>query len=232
MLAELERVKGPLDAACQAALGGPIRFHLDAQKGARILLPYLSGLRALIQAIGRNAVLALHNGHNNEAWTNILATTQLVTAWQPEPVDASRLVWYTLTAFAFNSLWQALQAPVWNDEQLGRLQQEWEKVDFFSHAPEVPAFARDCMSGFCQRARLEPIQSGIAAKEAIRAPRAVLNDLGDYWTRLKFREHGSYEDEKAVLLYYRDRELELKRAVQCKTWLDMRQCPGVIMAEF
>ena len=64
--------------------------------------------------------------------------------------------------------------------------------------------------------------------------RGGLQYLAAFWAELKargnqadYRSHGSYEDEKALLLFYRDRELELGNAVKCPTWSAMRQIPGV-----
>ena len=64
-------------------------------------------------------------------------------------------------------------------------------------------------------------------QEVIRHPRDAWTALASYWSQSRYRHQGSYEDEKALLLHYRDRELELRRAVQARTWAEMRQLPGV-----
>jgi hypothetical protein len=224
---ELEGVRIPLDAASAAALAGPIRFHLDAAKGNGMLLPHLAGLKQLSQRFGKYCLLELHNGHPKEAWTNLFASIRLVTAWKPEPTEVSNLVWFMLMKLAFDNVWQALQAPVWTGQQLERFQQEFEKVRFFADLSEIPAFTRACMAASYQQERQQPIQSGISAQQAIRDPKGTWNQAGDYLSRLKYRDHGSLEDEEAALLHYRNRELEYKRAVQCTNWLEMRRLPGV-----
>jgi hypothetical protein len=122
-------IKAPLNAASAAALGGPIRFHLDAGKGIGMLLPHLAALKHLSQRLGKYSLLELHNGHPLEAWTNMFASVRLVTAWQPEPVEVSNSVWFTLMRLAFENVWQA---SFWTGQQLASLQQELDKVRFLS----------------------------------------------------------------------------------------------------
>jgi hypothetical protein len=57
-----------------------------------------------------------------------------------------------------------------------------------------------------------------------------LAELKSSWSRARYRSYGSYEDEKALLLFYRDREVELRNAVQAATWSTMRALPGVTNA--
>ena len=72
----LKEKQAVLDAACAAALAGPIRFHLDARHGADMLLPHLMRLRNLIQELGTRTVLELHDGNRDAAWTNVLASAR------------------------------------------------------------------------------------------------------------------------------------------------------------
>jgi hypothetical protein len=146
-----------------------------------------------------------------------------------------------------------LQAEGWPDEQLARLQTEWESVDFFKNLPETAAFKRASTTAECQwermeqselkkqwdrkegrtgqRERREPSMPGIPFteffREALRSPLFIWIELNERWNRANYRKHGSYEDEKALLLFYRDRELELRNTVQATTWSQMRQLPGV-----
>jgi hypothetical protein len=87
-----------LDAACEAALSGPIRFDLDASRGTAMLLPHLARVKSLAQILGTRAILDLHDGNKDAAWTNLLASTRLVTGWDPEPTEVSQMVRYALAA--------------------------------------------------------------------------------------------------------------------------------------
>jgi len=198
-----------LDAACTAALSGPLRFDLNVNDGRAMLLRHLGSLRSVTRTLGLRAVFDLHNANKDAAWTNLLALTRLVTAWSPESVDVSHLVRFDCSTIAYDATWQVLQAEGWIDDGLAELQREWENVEFFKGLPDTAAFARASVVATCQLERQEPLRDGATTIE------------------LRYRSEGTYEDEKAVLLHYRDRELELQRAVQCTTWSEMRQLPGV-----
>jgi len=216
-----------LDSACEAALSGPIRFNLAASHGSSMLLPHLAALKSLAQVLGSRAVLELHDGNRDAAWTNLLASTRLVTAWDPEPAEISHLVRYACAAISYNATWQVLQASPWDDNRLAKLQHEWESVDLFKGLPETEAFARACHVALCQLERQQGLGSmGITVNHVFQSPRGAWYGLNAYWRRMRYLHHGSYEDEKALLLYHRDRERELRRAVQASNWLEMRQLPG------
>ena len=223
--------RSPVDAACTAVLAGPIRFNLDASKGDAMLLPYLALMKNLALTLGSRTVLELHDGNQAAAWTNLLAETRLVTAWEVEPVDITHLVRMACEGIAYNATWQALQSGGWTDEQLAQLQGEWEKVDFFKGLPETVAFKRACAVAMCQQERARtPVQDYTfreLIRETIRYPMSILSEFNQYWRQSGYRQHGSYVDEKDLLLFYYDREVELRTAVQAPTWAQMRGLPGV-----
>src|SRR5882724_4915798 len=81
----MEENRFALDTACEAALSGPIRFNLESQGGLGMKLAHLATMKNLAQSFSSRAILELHDGNQNAAWTNLLAGTRLVTAWEPEP---------------------------------------------------------------------------------------------------------------------------------------------------
>lgn len=188
-----------IDAACGAILAGPIEFDLIASNGNHMLLPHLALLKNLTEMLNERAMLALHDGDRQAAWTNLMAATRLVTAWNPEPVEISHRLRFDDCKLVFKATWQALQANSWPDEELARLQHEWETAEFLSHLPEIQAFRRAC--------DLQALDSDAAASET--------------------PETDVYEDEERLLLFYRDREIEYRNAVQAATWMQMCQMPGV-----
>ena len=220
-----------MDAACAAILSGPIGFNLDAKGGNAIRLPHLAMMKNLTQTFGSRAVLALHDGNQERAWTNLLAATRLVTAWKTEPLEVSQLVRFGNTALAFNVTWQALQTNGWVDERLARLQREWESVDFFTNLPETAAFKRASMAAACQQDRqgLRDPRPTFAEffNIGLHSPPYLWSELNYRWNQASYHKHGSYEDEKALLLFYHDRELELRKAIQAPTWSAMHLLPGV-----
>jgi hypothetical protein len=216
-----------LDAACEAAQSGPIRFNLVASNGTAMLLPHLAALRNLTQILGTHAVLELRDGNKDAAWTNLLASTRLVTAWDPEPCEVSHSVRFGCASLAYEATWQVLQTNGWADDRLALLQHEWESADFFRGLPETAAFSRAGTTALCQRERQGPLDPGYIFKEVLRSPRNAWYGFIELWRRIRYRHQGSYEDENALLLYYRDRELQLRRVVQSPTWSEMRSLPGV-----
>ncbi|MGA9779268.1 MAG: HEAT repeat domain-containing protein [Verrucomicrobiia bacterium] len=193
-----------LDAACTAILSGPIQFDLDASGGNYMLLPHLALLKGLTQTLTDPALLSLHDGNRGAAWTNLMAATRLVTAWNPEPVEISHVVRFDNAKLVFNATWQVLQTNGWTDDQLARLQHEWESADFLTSLPEIQAFKR--------ASDIKQIEQDVLASPKPDA--------------------GMYEDERQVLLFYRDRESEFRNAVQAATWMQMRQMPGVANETF
>ena len=222
----LNEDRAGLDRACEAALSGPIRFELAASRGTAMSLPHLAALRHLAQLLGTRATLELHDGNQDAAWTNLLACTRLITAWDPEPCEISHLVQFVCTIFVYNATWQALQADGWADDRLALLQREWESVDFFHGLPETEAFARACAADSCQSDRREPLGPSFILQELFRSPLNAWHGFTQHWSQIWYRHHGSYEDERALLLYYRDRELQVRRALRCATWSEMRPLPG------
>ena len=223
----LEENRAKLDAACAAALAGAVRFDLEARHDGIMMLRYDEVLLGVGRLLGTRAVLNLHDGNGGAGWSNVLASARLVTAWHVEAAEVSHMVRFGFTGLAYDTTWQALQAPGWTDEQLGKLQHEWESVGFFKDVPETVAFTRASMAALCQRERREPLPSIISSSRMRYSLREIWDVLGNRRRQIRYRHRGSYEDERALLLYYRDRELEVRRAAQCKTWVEMRQLPGV-----
>ena len=219
--------RSQMDAACAAILSGPIGFNLDASQGGAMLLPHLAMLKTLLQALGDRLMLDLHDGDPDGAWTNLLAATRLVTAWQTEPAEVSQLVRFGNTTLAYAATWQALQTNGWPDDRLARLQREWETVDFFKELPETAAFQRASAVAMVGQERHESFAAGMTLDDLLQHPQYALAGFLSHLRRSSYRHRGTYEQEKALLLFYRDRELELRRAVQATTWSAMRQLPGV-----
>jgi len=219
-----------LDAACVAALNGPIRFELTARQGFAMLLPHLAMLKMLDQALGARAFLELREENQDAAWTNLIASTQLAAAYAPEPSEISYLVRCACVEVSYNIAWQALQYRGWNDHQLAELQSKWNSLEVFKGLAETAAFSRASAADLCQREREQPARTGLSPNVVVRSPRTALPALMEFWREIRYRHHGTYEDEKALLEHYRDREVQLQRAVRASTWSEMQQLPGVTNA--
>jgi hypothetical protein len=227
----LSEENADLDAACAAALSGPIRFDLVASRRSAMLLPHLAAVKSLAQLLGTRTVFDLHNNDRDAAWTNLMASTHLITAWEPEPAEVSQMVRFGCATIVYGMTWQVLQAGGWSDDRLASLQREWESLELFKGLPEAAAFTRASSVATCQLERQQPMaSSSLIVNQAFRSSRRGWYLVTDYWRQLRYRHHGTYEDEKGLLLFYRDREVELRRVVQAPSWLEMRALPGVTNA--
>ncbi|HVU09543.1 MAG TPA: hypothetical protein VHG89_13500 [Verrucomicrobiae bacterium] len=219
-----------MDAACAAILSGPIAFNLKAKAGNAMLLPHLALLKNLTQAFGDRMILALHDGDKNSVFTNLLAATRLVTAWNPEPAEISHLVRFGDAKIVFDETWQALQTNNWPDDKLAQLQTEWESVNFFTNLSETAAFRRASYVAACEQERREISDSrppfNEFFNEALHYPLVVWSDLRYRWSREDYPRRGAYNDETNLLIFYRDREIELRNAARAQTWAQMRGMPS------
>ncbi len=217
-----------LDRATAAILAGPIRFDLTRPASRRPPFPHVILLKTLEGLYDNQLILALHYGNMASAWTNLLAATQLATAWDPEPPQACHLARFDITEHAFEATWQAIQTNSWSDAQLARLQKEWESVDFFTGLPETAAYERARQTANLQWRRIGPdlkVPLGEFMAWALRFPVLTWELLRDGWREKQYLQHGSYVDEVNVMWNSRADELKLRRAVQAPMWLEMRRIP-------
>jgi hypothetical protein len=218
-----------LDSACQAALAGPIQFEPEGP-GMNFRLPYLAWLESLGQVLALRTVLELHDANPAGAWTNLLALTRLVTAWNPEPFEVAHFMRFSCADNAASATWQALQTNAWTDAQLATLQHEWESVDYFSSLPQTAALSRASMAALCEHEHALPFRTGLSfqqlASETLHSPRDAWFELTSTLWALNYHRAGLYGDENSVLLYFRDRELDLQRAIKSPTWSEMRAHRG------
>lgn len=222
-----------LDMACAAALAGPIRFDAEATNGTdmfRLQVEELS-LPSLSLALYRCAMLDLHDGNPDAAWTNLLAATRLVTASVPEPTVDSQCLHLKIAGAAFADTWQVLQKGNWPDEELAVLQQEWESVNFFTNVAETAAIAHAMDVFYCQEESRGPWFLPFSFSRLGNEALVRLSDgheyIRDHVALGIYRHYGVFADEKGLMLYFQNRALELRRAVEATNWAEMRALPGV-----
>jgi hypothetical protein len=214
--------------AREAVLAGPLRFEPASLVGGREMMwPHLSRLRSFELALQARLLLDLHDGNCDEAWLELLASTRLVADWVPEPAAICQTVRCLLINVAYESTWEALQADCWNEEQLAQLQREWQAVDFFKTLPETAAFNRAILSAGLETGRQQPLTTGSRPPSLLSDPEGFYAAFRDRQRQIHYRREGSFADERAMLLFYRDRELELRRAAACSTWQEIRALPVI-----
>ncbi len=131
----------------------------------------------------------------------------------------------------FNATWQAAQTNHWPDDQLACLQKQWESVNFLTNLPEIVAFQCACRIAAQNQDANETLHPSITPRDFLHDSWSdPLNLWHQFQYQLRQRAYlrwGQYEDEKEALLFYRNREIEMRKAVLAGTWLQMRQLPGV-----
>jgi hypothetical protein len=231
---ELRRTLGEsrakLDPACAAILAGPIRCELGVLWSGELMNTNAGIFKRLSFSLSSRTLLELHDGNRNTAWTNLMALTRLVTAWQIEPSEHSHMVRMALLPTALATTWQALQPNFWTDSQLAALQREWESLELLPELPETAALAGANAVMLCRLDR-EPESDSASlrqkAHEVLRSPQGSWHDLLSRYQAFSYRTYGSYEDENALMLYFRERQGEIKRATSARSWSEMRSLPGV-----
>jgi hypothetical protein len=218
-----------LDRASEAVLSGPFRFRTLLATNADFG-PDVFRARLLGSAFAARTILELHDQHHPAAWTNLLALTRLVTAWDTEPLEISYFTRFRWVTMAQRVTWEALQARVWSDSELAALQREWESPNFFIGLPETAAFARAGTIALCDFQRQKPPPPGPTLREFISAlinsPGRARDAAASGWRNAHYRKYESYEDETAWLLYFRDCELDFRRALTANSWSELRNLPS------
>ncbi len=232
---ELAKHDEELDRVCATLFAGPVKYQPTVRPSGDMLLPYLADHKTLVRVLAVRAVLAMHEYNTNAVFTNLSGLSRMVTAWTPEPIDISHMVRFACEGIAQQAIWESMQTDYWKETQLASLQREWESVRFFDGLPETAELACANMVKMCQTARDESYSANIGGwgtvfRGILSSPKSGFQNLWwaiqGYRQHISYRNRGSYDDEMALLLFYRDRNRELKRAVACSTWVEMRPLPG------
>ena len=228
---ELERCGPDLDAARTEILSGPLRFGSTSSSGPGLSFPHLPGIRFAASALAAQTLLDLHDHRPGQSWTNLLALTRLVSQWQPEPVATACLIRFRCVSVAQRTLWQALQSQEWTDVELRTLQSEWGAPRFFAALPDAIAFARADLIASCAAVRSAPPPPGPTFRQLTSDLLTSLDRAWDHYTagmrHSRYRSEGSYQDEVAIMICLRQREIDLRNAINSSSWLEMRAHPGI-----
>ena len=227
----LNKERERLNAACDAALTGPFQSDLDLSKNHGLWNGNIGSFVRFSRTLDYRVLLELHDGNSDTAWTNLLAATRLVTAWKVEPAFISHVLRATMADNTFALTWQALQFSHWPDDRLAALQTEWESVDFFTNSSEIMGLERVEVFIILQRLLQDPPSGSYhiseIAKELWDNPSEAFREAGHNYQETHYRGNKVLMDEKNLLPYFRDRELELRHAIQSPTWAQMRTQPGI-----
>ncbi len=230
--AALNKEQTRLDAACDAALAGPIQSDFDLTNYATPWNGNIGNLHRISRIFCYRVILDLHDGHPDVAWTILLAATRLVTDWKVEPTPISHMVRASMTDNDFAATWQALQFNHWPEEKLSALQSEWETPNFFTNLSETMGLERAWNFHRCEQLLLKPPSGNYSVSEMAKRlfddPSEAFREASENYQVTHYRGNKVLNDEKNLLPFLRDREFELRHASQSPTWMQMRTQPGII----
>lgn len=121
----------PFLAGIAAALQKPVlRNDLDFSLGASLPFDHLASIKSAATWYAAAAQLDLRQGRTTSALDSLLAGARLPLVLAEDRLAISELVRIALAAIARTATWEALQVNEWTDEQLARLQREWERHSY------------------------------------------------------------------------------------------------------
>ncbi|MCB1127969.1 MAG: hypothetical protein KDM81_15855, partial [Verrucomicrobiae bacterium] len=107
-----------------------LHVTLNYSEGWTLLLPHLAAFKGACQALCQAAVYDLHQGDLAPALDNLHAVARLTDLLRNEPLMIDQLVRVAIAAIARGTIWEALQADGWTDDQLVLLQSDWAGMHF------------------------------------------------------------------------------------------------------
>jgi hypothetical protein len=193
-------------------LGG-IEFIQDYSQPDLNYSTYLIQVRQLVMDLMARAILALHQGRMQEAFSYLKScgTVSQLIAKDPLMIDQSfRYAWLSIEA---ESCWEFLQAEGWTDRQLAELQNQWDRADILEAAGASIAMERargpkEFQMARASRQGLDQIMGGGSGirdngelwndflLNARKVPGELLTSFPRYWG---WRWIWSYRDEQRYL---------------------------------
>ncbi len=127
----------------------------------------------------RDATLVqLRDGRHEEAWTNWLAATRLLSRQRIERETIAQLTRSSLISSSDGLVWACLQSGQWSESQLARIQSEWQAVATGDFA-ESYRMERARISEFYQTARVRPSEVWGCGPEDLPPASEIVGRIAD-----------------------------------------------------
>jgi hypothetical protein len=214
--AELDEIHDIL-ASCN------IQFPLDYQAGdAWIPFEHLIVGKRLTRDLGAEGMLNLRDGRTNEAMRSLLSCVAVERTCKDEILMISQLVRDAELSVALEVTWESLQFKGWTDEQLARVQKQWEGVDLLDAAAESLAMERAREPREFSRGRKSPSEMQLPGLEeslqlslaSARYSLAMCIHVADVYCRdWLWSWIWSYDDERLFMEVYQQM-IDTTRAAQ------------------
>jgi hypothetical protein len=105
-------------------------------------LERLEQFKIAAQWLIASSLYNLHQGKSGEACTDVRAQLALVKGEADERVEISQLVRIAIAQMGVGATWNVLQATNVSDEDLAKLQQDWQSLEFISQLNNAFLFER------------------------------------------------------------------------------------------
>jgi hypothetical protein len=210
-LADAESNRLVIELLQQAASYPAIDFQLDYQRNFGFSLKHLMPMRNSADLLSAAIICDLHGSDASSATTNLYTLLSLVQGEHDERLLFSQFVRIGMVNTAAAASWELLQATNVTDEDLARVQNKWEQLEFV-HAMEN--------SITMQRAMQEDLLQKVRVSNS--EYRRLLNvssvggwtSSGDWWQDVQ-NQLGTARDEFAISVWrtkwsYSDEMLALK----------------------
>lgn len=191
----------------------------------------MEGRTVSYTAIGE-ATLDLRDHRPDEAMQRLLLGLDVVLFQSSERLMISQFLSYAEARITLEACWEAIQYKGWSDEQLTRLQEKWEEIDFLSAGIMSLAMerAREPLSFAVMRTRMSKteFESAISSIGGVPSGAQIWQDTLEHPLAggrealdralavpryFVWKTISSYDDERLLMKLYQDMMDEL-RAVQ------------------
>jgi len=127
---ELALVKTKLDSFQNLTNHQSLDFHFDYKKGLWIPLGHLYPLRGAAEWLKASVLYDLHERRTSDACAKLRALLAIAKGLSEERFGISQITRNTIVEFGVYATWEILQDQAISENDLARLQQDWETLEF------------------------------------------------------------------------------------------------------
>ena len=158
-------------------------YNPDQKDFSKNLMSHLPRLKIAAQWLIADELYSLHQGKSAEACTDVRAMLALVKGETDERTEISQLVRYAIAQMIASATWDVLQTTNISDEDLARIQQDWESLELVHPLENAFLFERVNSLEFQNVRRHSPAQLLLSANlpSTSFVPKSVVNGKLTDW---------------------------------------------------
>lgn len=186
--------------------------------------------RMVAQALLAAAYSAMQQGHREEALDNFHGLTSLLRLHQDDPMFVNLMVRVALANLGIQGTWDLLRAPGWTEDQLARLQEDWEGLNFLAQAAK--SFETERASAafeieFCRHATFRKVMAEVYEPRVLHldedTPAPFDEVVRDYIHLQLWKLAWSEQDELFHSRLSQPVIESLRSAAVKKSWMELRR---------